>query len=82
MALCLAAALLPIMVRRRWLRGTLSARPNEEHPPPAVSSNDTVILVGSDSPRTQALSVRQQSSSGVVSRQHLNSALSGKGGEA
>lgn len=80
MALCLAAALLPIMVRRRWLRGTLSARPNEE--PPAISSDDTVILVGSDSPRTQALSVRQQSSSGVVSRQHLNSALSGKGGEA
>ena len=71
MALCLAAALLPIFVRRRWLRSTPSAQPG------LGSSDETVIFVGSDSPRTQALNGRAQSSTGVVSRQHLNSTLSG-----
>lgn len=79
--LCLLAALLPIFVRRRWLRATLPTRPSAEQPAAAAGGNadDTVILVGADSPRNRA--ARQQSVGGVVSRQHLNGSLSGEAGE-
>ncbi|CAL8466066.1 g5602 [Coccomyxa elongata] len=79
LALCLAAALLPIFVRRRWLHSSLSARLSAEHPPPAAVNDDMLIVVGADSPRGRPLGTRQQSTNGVVSRQHLNGALSGDG---